>query len=1092
MAVLLTWALFALWGTVGLALLKLGRFRWAVTTLLFAPTVGFAALAVPAYVLVRFEVPVGRSAVPVGVALFLLSVAVLWRARPAAARARRLWTRSRAFAAVLVGTFALTAWPLVGYGFDWVANGNDDMANYCMIATGYRDHGFAHVPTMADVHDGRDQTKSWFSYVVQEVRPGSEVLLALTSAWTGLAVQQVFMPVIVALNLALVAAAGGLVTATAGRRAGVLAALLLAVSAATAYGVVQQLIAQASGLALLCTGLALVSGRFRRVRARVLVGRAAVCGVVFAGQTMFYPEVIPLLVGGCVVLGLIDLARRRLDRRHLSHAGAAIALMAVLVPVYLYGSVYFLATQATQGGTAVHAEVFPFFLTPRGPAVTWGLLPLVGPQSAALQNACVIAGLVLMAGLAVPAVAGLRRRRPFAAVLAVLAAMTAVLFAQRGAFGLFKIAMFVQPFLWAAVAAWVVSRRSRWTARAAAAVLVVVVAQNARVQFWYVDQSVGKEGRVEMNAATTRRTLAAFRAEYARHTAAGDVDQVLLAGENVTFRKLMAVEVRGVPTGQLGMDPFEQTVRDLFSIGIVAPRVPPEWKQPLAALKEDYLERHRPGIGPSVRDPDTGAVLHRLVNAPAEQGARPPERVLVAAAVGPLSVFNRVRYPEAGASTVCARLSDVHNFAVFCDATGARQFFYGMKEPAAVGLHQMQTDPMFRKRSMAGVGRAVLVDVLNPAPRVRVLVEATGSYHTDPVWRAVPPVRVAGERRADFAAVGMGAVRLVSPPVAPQAVGAGRYLALDFGEARRNPNKLSAAEKLWGADLPRDRRHLTGHVRDISVLSEEEYAAFRPPRQIAKFPDDLTHPHLEYSGLFEEGWVGKEFKVRLTQPGPGHEAVIRAAIPQVGAAAGFRTEMTVLIDGALVEKRVLAPGEFEVRAPGGAAGPRWIELRFSHDQQMPAPDGRPVVALIRFAGFEPIDVSKSRPPEKLAAFPDDMSHPKLVRAGIATDGWCEKTCSATLWQAGPGRDAVVRGQIPVIDGNTGHLTELTLLLDGVEVATRRLGPGDFELRVPGGKTAQARTFECRFSNTQALPPPDGRSVGAHLQYVGFEPAAPAP
>ncbi len=1093
MAVLLTWALFIGWAVIGLAVLKLGRFRWALPTLLFAPTVGFATLVVPTYILVRFGVPVRLSAVPVGGSLLLLSLAVLWRARPTAVHARRLWKRSRAFAVVLVGAFGLTAWPLFGYGFDWVANGNDDMANYCMIATGYRDHGYAQVPTMDDLDGGRDQTQSWFSYVVQEVRPGCEVLLATTMVWTGLAAQQVFMPVLIGLNLALVAAASGLAVAGTRRRAvGVLAGGLLAVSAATTYGVVQQLIAQASGLALLCTALALVTARFRRLRARQFLGRAVVCGVVFAGQTVFYPEVIPVLVGGCVVLGLFDLARRRLDRRYPGHAAIALAVAAAVVPVYLYGSVTFLAIQATQGGSAVHAEVFPFFLTPRGAAVVWGLLPLAGPEEAVVQNVCVVAGHLLLAGLVVPAVAGFRRRQGFAAVLAVLGAMTAVLLVQRGAFGLYKIAMFAQPFVWVAVAAWVLSRRSRWVAVGAAGVLAVVAGQNARVQFWYVDQSRGKEGRVEVAAATPRRALAQFRSEYARQTAAGDVDQVLLAGENVVLRKLMATEVRGVPTGQLGQDPFEHQVRALFTIYQTAPRVPPEWEQSLTALRVAYLARHRRGIGPSIYDPDSGEVMHQLMNAPAETGAGPPERVLVVSTIGPLSAFNRSRYLESGASIVCDRLTDVRNFVVFCDVSGARQHFYGMKTPTEIGMYQLQSDPAFPKQSMAGVGRALVFDVINPAPRVRVLVSATASYYSDPAKRVVPPIRVVGDRRVDFASVGAGSARLISPPLAPQAIGTGRYLALDFGDPSRNANNLNAVEKLWGVDLPRDRRYLTGHVRDISVLSEEEYAAFRPPQQITKFPDDLTHPHLEYSGLYEEGWVGKNFKVRLTQPESGQEAVIRGMIPQVSAdGAGFRTEATVLIDGKPVEKRMLKTGDFEIRVPCGAvAGPRWIEVRFSEDQLLPAPDGRRTVAHIKFVGFEPKDEAKSRSPEKLDAFPADLSHPKAEAMGIYTDAWTEKTFTTLLLPTGPDRDAVVRGQIPEITGDTAYRTELTLLLDGVEVAKRVLGTGDFEVRAPAGKSAQSYRLECRFSNTQALPPPDGRVVGALLRFVGFEPAKP--
>jgi hypothetical protein len=269
--------------------------------LLLSPTVGFAALIIPTYILVRFGVPVRLSGPPVLAALLAASAVVLWRSRPAGARAGALWRQGRAFAVILVGTFALTAWPMVGYGFDWIANGNEDMGFYCLSATGYRDHGFASVPTLEELTTGRDGTQAlWFFFILLQVRP-SEISLALASSCTGLTAQQVFMPVIVALNLALVAAASALACAGAGRRAAVFTGAMLAVSAVTTYGVVQQVLGQVGGLALVCAALSLVSGRFRRLRAGSILRRAGVCGLVFAGLLVCYPEVIPILVGGCVV-----------------------------------------------------------------------------------------------------------------------------------------------------------------------------------------------------------------------------------------------------------------------------------------------------------------------------------------------------------------------------------------------------------------------------------------------------------------------------------------------------------------------------------------------------------------------------------------------------------------------------------------------------------------------------------------------------------------------------------------------------------------------------------------------------------------------
>jgi hypothetical protein len=366
-----------------------------------------------------------------------------------------------------------------------------------------------------------------------------------------------------------------------------------------------------------------------------------------------------------------------------------------------------------------------------------------------------------------------------------------------------------------------------------------------------------------------------------------------------------------------------------------------------------------------LRDPETGKVLHRVIAPEIHLGDSPSNRVLVVAGGGSLSVLNRARFPEAGEPVVCMPLSELRNFAVFSDATGARQYYLGLDDPENVALVQLENDPHFRKRTMAGVGRAMVLNVLNPTPRVRVLVNHTGSFRGAPEDRVVPPLQVVGDRRVPLGAIGVGASRLVSPPLATQAAGSGHYLVVDFGpELRRNPNRLPSFEQFWGTELPRDRRWLSGHAREISVLSEEEYAAFQPPQAVKKFPADLAHPHLEYSGFTEDSWVGAEAKMRLSQADANQQCVVRGHVPGLPGGGEFRTELTVLVDGVAGEPHALKPGDFEVRLPGGSgAGPRWVELRFSHTQVLPAPDGRRVAARVTFIGFESRSDAVTRAPQ---------------------------------------------------------------------------------------------------------------------------------
>jgi hypothetical protein len=587
-----------------------------------------------------------------------------------------------------------------------------------------------------------------------------------------------------------------------------------------------------------------------------------------------------------------------------------------------------------------------------------------------------------------------------------------------------------------------------------------------------------------------------FREAYARQVAAGGVERVVLATENCILLKLLAAEVRAVPVQQGGVNTLASFVGHGFALMDESPwlSLHADWRRTFRDMRRDYLDLSGKDRLP-ILDPDTGKPFHLLLAPPAESGAPAPRNVLVVAGGGSLSLLNRTRYPESGPPVVCERLSELRNFAVFTDATGARQYALGRGEPQEISAYQLERDACFGKRTAAAVGPAMVLNVLNPTPRVRVLVEETGTYLCDPRGRFASPVHVVGDRRVSLGAAGVGSARLVSPPLSTQAVGSGHYLVVEFGAGlRQNPNRLGSVERLWGTELMRDRRWLIGHARNISVLSEEEYAAFRPPEAVREFPAGLTHPQLEYTGFFETGWVGAESRMRLTQGEPGRDCVVRGMVPGLPGGEGFRTELTVLIDGAPAARRLLGPGEFEVRVAGGpAAGPRWVELRFSQVQTLPEPDGRPAAALVRFIGFEPRQEPPSaRPPEKLSSFPADLAHPALEQYGISADGWGAGNFRARLTQAAPGGEVVVRGQVPEVGGNAGFRTEVVLLLDGREVARRALGPGDFELRAAAGKTAQARWVECRFTSMQALPPPDGRGVGAHVRFLGFEPARQGP
>jgi len=126
-------------------------------------------------------------------------------------------------------------------------------------------------------------------------------------------------------------------------------------------------------------------------------------------------------------------------------------------------------------------------------------------------------------------------------------------------------------------------------------------------------------------------------------------------------------------------------------------------------------------------------------------------------------------------------------------------------------------------------------------------------------------------------------------------------------------------------------------------------------------------------------------------------------------------------------------------------------------------------------------------PSQLDHFPSDLSNPQVDASGIYADGWIAGTASANLQQPGGDQAASIRGTIPKI-GDPAFKTDVTLLVDDREVGRWSVGLGDFQLSAPVKNQPGKRRVTVAFSASQQLPAGDGRTVGAQLKFLGFEPA----
>jgi hypothetical protein len=211
----------------------------------------------------------------------------------------------------------------------------------------------------------------------------------------------------------------------------------------------------------------------------------------------------------------------------------------------------------------------------------------------------------------------------------------------------------------------------------------------------------------------------------------------------------------------------------------------------------------------------------------------------------------------------------------------------------------------------------------------------------------LPPAAIVGATRTPLPLTGHGSARVFSQPVKPQMIDGQPYVLIDFG---RNGRPLSyprtGVQGLWSSHVILDPRFLIGWIRDVSLVSAASYRKLQPPAAIAAFPRDLTNPSLQYSGLYEDGWVGPDAYAVLA--GGGHQdLVIQGSVPQGGGG-----RMQVLINGRRVYAGDAKPGPLSVRVSvAPSSGQRRVELRFARTLRLPAPDLRPVSALLSFLGF---------------------------------------------------------------------------------------------------------------------------------------------
>ena len=939
LAALLSAALLGYWGVLGCALLSLpSTGPRSCQRLLLAPSAGIVVTMLATFWLSRAGLPVGDFGPTLAVGLLLVSLAVLaWR-RPLVPVRHMI-----PFGLALVAAGFLTGRPMLTFGFDWVSLANDDMANYCLLAQRLLTRGFFTPPDPEAEARGLDLASSYWRYHVVGVRPGVDLLLAWLASVTRLNPQQVYMPCILALHGALVAAVTGLVYRTSRHRpAAILTAWLLAVGALVSLGTLYQLIAQVLGVTLLAGLVALLLGRASSGRSARLVALGAVVGLFGAGLVVGYPEILPFGAVPIAAGWALTLVRRQRGPRARLRVIAPAGLVALVAVNTLFpGAARFFLTQSRHGVTAGVADqtLFPYLLMPSGLAQTAGLQSIVGVAPEPWASLAIVLG----AGFLVLAAAvGLRlgwRGEPVALVAATMVAVGIGLYVAGADFGLFKLALFFQPFMMGTLAVgWL--RHGRGRVRWAALLLVLAVG-NVWVQAEYVSQSRGRGSMAELPDASATRLARAFdQALAAAAPASLDLDTA-----NLVLAKLQALYLARTPATFLARDFFVRSDdRRLY-------RIPADQTESLAALARlEAAARHRRR---PLRFPLLDGAGHDVFSGPAPGAtAEAIPGAALALSAGAQSVFNRRSLDPASGPILIRPYRQVANHLVFMHSE-LGQHYNMSTDRSRIGLFKIEADPLFPGKTMAALGRHLVFLVVNPRTPVRLALEVSASFKGNGTNR-LPPAAAIGTERVPLPLVGSGSARVFSPVVTPREIDGRPYLALDMGvDGALIPVPRTGLMNLYGRDVAIDGRRVVAFARDVSLVGDEDYARLAPPRSVSRFPGDLANRALEYSGIYEDGWIAERAGVQLARPAGGGRLAVRGMrLPD--PAGVVVADAVVLVDGGEAARQPIATRDFTITVdvPPGPARVR-IDLRISTLARLPPPDGRTLGALVRSIGFEP-------------------------------------------------------------------------------------------------------------------------------------------
>ncbi|HVU34801.1 MAG TPA: hypothetical protein VHE61_15315 [Opitutaceae bacterium] len=1065
LALAYSFSVFLYWALVGRAVIAVAYPRGGVLrSWLIAPGIGLSVLLLGLMAFNQGGIPIKEFTTPLTLALGVLAVGVLIWKRPVTA-----WRRTAPFVLAVVFSLLWTGWPALETGFNWISYANDDMANYCLAAQRFMDYGFYHVPTMADLA-GRDYSAYYFfMHVADMMRFGSEHLVAWGASLAHVKATQAFMPMIIATSLVQVCGAGALALHLGRwRRRALVTVWLLAASPLFMLGTLYQLIAQVGGVALLLVTLALLLRPFVTGRRKTLIRYAILPAITSSALCIFYPEVTPFAGLAFVAYALIWAVRERAFPSALI-AIAAYTLVGVVILLRFnlisYVSILVVQFQGAMDASNLLLSLFPYFMLPTGFSDLFGWMPIAhdfGP----IVSLSIAAGILLTITILARSLRDAWRLTPTAILLLIQFTFALRLFAGANDFGLYKLAMWMQPVLAAGLASVVLGVvRRRSSAGLALVVLYAITA--APTALYYTDASRGLKagGLTELRLASRLGLNIAAPADKNA--------QLTSTIENVVAAKFAATELRGHPLALVSRDFFWPTTRTDFVHPTWPVRIHPHFKE-MAQAAPLITVRNRDLI-------TTGNLWKTTFTQPVV--GRPTDYYI---SLDPkLSLFNKFDMRSAPPGRehvfVVEPAASVHNRLLFVHSYLGNHYYLGDRR--RIAFFQQEQDLFAPGHDFNGIGRFMLLRIENPSPEVYLRISATRTLVTGrTAWS--PKAVVHGVTDLPLGAVGNGSFNLFIGPLRPEAFEGAHYLAIDFAEfPRLLLDYRTGLKRLYNRKVPLDYRRLNGWARDVSAISVSEYDHLERPRSVSRFPEDLALARgLEYSGAYEDGWLSPHARFVLGGAQAGDLLRLRGVVPELPGSALGTGVLKVAVNGTPLCDLPATTGTFDWLLPiPNPQKTTSVDLQFTVTGTLPGRDQRPIGGQLEYLGF-------ADPMPSIDCDYNGDHGARLAAAGIDHDGWMTHTATIVIPPVARPVNVSLQFEYPDWSGSPGGTLHATV--SGTRLgANVALSPGSrptLHLQLPAG--ASPRELHLLAPAEFTLPAPDGRHRSLRLVRLQITPA----